>query len=269
MSKTLLHEAIAEHLAVGIFPEGGEILFSAAEWIFLLTGGLTVAYMAKLFVCIFIEKNADPERQAAYEQKDPQRERPASLIALAVPAIFLTAAGMAPYRILDVLADGAQSFVTLHPLEHSLHYYTPVNLSGALISIGIGAVVYGLIVGKFLMKPNAAGQKAYADRWPSTWDLERLVFRPLVRGITWTGVVFIGIVFARSVDLLIASMENDLFRQIHSDEERFSPLEWMRNHPLADFWRRIQEAYEAFSQSFSFGLLATVIGLCAVLIYLL
>ncbi|MDD2295057.1 MAG: complex I subunit 5 family protein [Eubacteriales bacterium] len=269
VSKTLLHEAIAEHLAAGIFPEGAEVLFSAAEWIFLLTGGLTVAYMAKLFVCIFLEKNADQERQAVYEQADSQFARPASLLALIVPAIFLAAAGVAPYRILNVLADGVQSFVSLHPLEHSLHYYTAVNLSGALISIGMGSVIYGLIVRKFLMKSNAAGQKMYADRWPPALDLERLVFRPLVRGITWVGVVFIGIVFARSVDLLIASMENDLFRQIHSDEERFSPLEWMRNHPMADFWRRTQETYAAFSQSLSFGLLATVIGLCAVLIYLL
>ena len=87
--------------------------------------------------------------------------------------------------------------------------------------------------------------------------------------MVWTGTIFIGLIFDRSVDLLIASMENDLFRQIHSDEERFSPLEWLRNHPLASFWRRVQEAYTAFSQSLSFGLLATVIGLCAVLIYLL
>ena len=49
ISKTLLHESIVEY--------GGGWQMKAVEWIFLLSGGLTVAYMTKLFVAIFIEKN--------------------------------------------------------------------------------------------------------------------------------------------------------------------------------------------------------------------
>ena len=268
VSKTLLHEAIVEHLASGGLTDWSEGLFSMTEGIFLLTGGLTVAYMTKLFVCIFIEKNTDPRRQSAYEQGDRRFARPSGLIALAVPAVFLVAAGLAPYRILDALAGRVQGFVTLHPPEHPIRYYTPVNLSGALISIAIGAAVYILVVRGFLMKADGSGQKAYVDRWPGGLDLERLFFRPLVRGLVRTGVL-IGLVFDRSPDLFIGSMERDLFRQIHSDEERFSPLEWMRKHSLVNFWKRLSVTYSAFAHSLSFGLLATVIGLCAVLIYLL
>lgn len=268
VSKTLLHEAIVEHLASGGLSLWAQSLFSATEWIFLLTGGLTVAYMAKLFFCIFVEKNADPKRQASYEQDSRPLARPLSLLALAAPGIFLAAAGLAPNRILDALADGVQGFVTLHPLGHAVRYYTGANLSGALISLGIGALTYAWFVRTALMEADESGRKVYVDRWPKALDLETLVFRPLGRAMIATGVL-IGLIFDRSLDLLILSMERDLFRQIHSDEERFSPLEWVRKHPAMHYWKRIQETYSAFSHSLSFGLLATVIGLCAVLIYLL
>jgi len=37
------------------------------EWIFLISGGLTVAYMCKLFVAVFLEKNNDERLQAEYD----------------------------------------------------------------------------------------------------------------------------------------------------------------------------------------------------------
>ncbi len=268
-SKTLLHEGILECLAAGVLPESFGNLLVSAEWIFLFTGGLTAAYMAKLFVCLFVESNPDPALQAAYDGKGRSFAGPLTMTALAVPAVFLAVAGLLPGATLDLLADRTQSFLTHHGLEHAVDYYATANLSGAFIVMGIGAVLYFAVVRKLLMKPGLGNSRYYADRWPAPLDLESLVFRPFVRGMVWTGTIFIGLIFDRSLDLLIASMENDLFRQIHSDEERFSPLEWLRNHPLAGFWRRVQETYAAFSQSLSFGLLATVIGLCAVLIYLL
>lgn len=61
VSKTLLHESIVEY--------GGGSLFSAVEGLFLVSGGLTAAYMTKLFVAVFVEKNQDADRQAFYEEK--------------------------------------------------------------------------------------------------------------------------------------------------------------------------------------------------------
>jgi hydrogenase-4 component B len=46
ISKTLLHESIVHF--------GGNLLMTAIEWVFLFSGGLTVAYMTKLFVAIFV-----------------------------------------------------------------------------------------------------------------------------------------------------------------------------------------------------------------------
>ena len=56
VSKTLLHESIVEYIEV-LGAQGADALpFQVLEWAFLLAGGLTVAYMAKLFAAIFLEK---------------------------------------------------------------------------------------------------------------------------------------------------------------------------------------------------------------------
>ena len=51
VSKTLLHEAMVEYIH-----HGGGALYAAAEWVFLITGGLTVAYLLKLFITLFVER---------------------------------------------------------------------------------------------------------------------------------------------------------------------------------------------------------------------
>ena len=64
ISKTMLHEGIvmlieeAETAGVGAFAIH---VLATSEWIFLISGGLTFAYMMKLFFCVFVEKNADPK----------------------------------------------------------------------------------------------------------------------------------------------------------------------------------------------------------------
>ena len=60
ISKTLLHESIVEYTTL---IRSGRVtgLFTASfmkgiEWIFLISGGLTIAYMTKLYVCLFLER---------------------------------------------------------------------------------------------------------------------------------------------------------------------------------------------------------------------
>lgn len=61
VSKTLIHESIVEYQMIN--PAG---LWKAVEWIFLASGGMTVAYMTKLFVAVFVEKH--PERQEEFDK---------------------------------------------------------------------------------------------------------------------------------------------------------------------------------------------------------
>ena len=62
VSKTLLHESIVEY--VHVLEHAGMYTgwFTAVEWLFLFSGGLTAAYMTKLFVAIFLSNRAIGQR---------------------------------------------------------------------------------------------------------------------------------------------------------------------------------------------------------------
>ena len=59
VGKTLIHEGMLEVSSIPAF----------VEMLYLLAGGCTLAYMLKLYICIFIEKNNDEEKQATYDAK--------------------------------------------------------------------------------------------------------------------------------------------------------------------------------------------------------
>ena len=80
ISKTLIHESIVEYAE--LLREGAAVcIFSAEamrgiEWAFLASGGLTVAYMTKLYVALFIEKNTDASRQEKFDSLKGSSARP-------------------------------------------------------------------------------------------------------------------------------------------------------------------------------------------------
>lgn len=184
ISKTLLHESIVE--CIHEIEHGTIILqtFSAeglkvVEWIFLLSGGLTIAYMSKLFVAVFFEKNADENVQKKYDAKKKYMNK-ASAFVLTVCALIFPIMGMLPYNTMNKLVDMAQGFMGLEHAGHEVHYFTWINLKGSVISIAIGVVVYFLIIRTLLMKRQEDGSKIYVDRWPKILDLENTIYRPIV-----------------------------------------------------------------------------------------
>lgn len=231
VSKTLLHESIVEYrelIAEGTVDgiggwisrlAGSSGLWAAAEWIFLITGGMTVSYMLKLFFALFIEKHGDAKRQAEFDNMSGQYMRGSSAFVLAVPAVMILAMGMAPYLIMDRLADMGQGFFLAEGMEYQVHYFSFANLKGGLISIGIGILLYALVIRTWLMtdqSPVRTGKEAgtqrqsgsqgrqnrqrpqdrqrqqnrqrpqdrqrhYVDRWPRGLDLENLVYRPVLQ----------------------------------------------------------------------------------------
>ena len=179
VSKTLLHEGIVEyihameggHLHASIFTVGS---MKAIEWIFLASGGLTVAYMCKLFVAVFLEENCDPAVQKRYDAGKPYWKTP-SAAALTAVACLIPVLGMLPGNTMDVLADKAQGFLGVHHAGHAVHYFTWVNLKGSVISVSIGAALYLTVVRHWMMENGA-----YVNRWPHWLDLEEGLYRPLV-----------------------------------------------------------------------------------------
>lgn len=166
VSKTLLHEAIVEGAA-----EYGWAL-TGVEWLFLVSGGMTLAYMTKLYVCLFVEKH--PTRQAEFDGKKKYMS-PMSALAVMLPAVLLPLLGLTANVSMDGIADLGTDFFHCGTLHHAVHYLSMENLKGAVISVVIGLALYFLFIRRFGMKDGK-----YVDRWPEKLDLENLVYRPLL-----------------------------------------------------------------------------------------
>ena len=150
VSKTLLHESILE------YGSGG--LFTAVEWLFLTSGGLTVAYMVKLFVAVFVEKNRDEARQAAYDEKKPYMNSVTGF-ALTVSAGILLLWGLLPGLTMDPAARLGQSFMGAARGKGAVAYFSPENLSGAAVSMGIGILVYLVVIRGLLMQARTTAAR--------------------------------------------------------------------------------------------------------------
>lgn len=170
VSKTLLHEAIVEGVA-----EYGWML-KGVEWLFLISGGMTLAYMTKLYVCIFIEKGEQPFEKRRYMS-------PLTAVAVLLPAALLPSLGLTAGKSMDYIADIGTDFFHCGVLEHAIHYLSWENLKGAVISVVIGAALYFLFIRRCLMKNGK-----YVNIWPQWLDLEELVYRPLL--LKWLPGIF-------------------------------------------------------------------------------
>ena len=178
ISKTLLHESIVE--AIEVLHHSGKSIaaMKCVEWIFLFSGGLTVAYMTKLFAAVFVEKNEDPSVQAKYDAIRPEMNLN-SAIALGLPALLFPLLGMFPSHTMQRIAELGQSFLNGTSLEHAIRWFSPVNLKGAAISLLLGAAVYFGFIRTCLMKKEDDGRMRYVNLWPDKLDLEEAVYRPL------------------------------------------------------------------------------------------
>ncbi len=168
VSKTMIHEAILEGAGFLNAPK-------LVEWLFLISGGLTVAYMTKLYVAIFVEKNKIEGVQKTFEEKKNYVKLP-GIVALSGAAVVIPVLGVVPSLVSTRFADMAESFLGVEvPMEHAVHFYNLENLKGAAISLAVGAIVYFLIIRKLLMKDGR-----YLDAWPKVLDLEFAVYRPIL-----------------------------------------------------------------------------------------
>ncbi len=191
-SKTLLHEAITAGIAEAgegaAIPAAAATVLSIIEWIFLISGGCTFAYMLKLFICVFLEKNKDPERQAQFESSSKGYMNPASSIVVFGTSILFILLGQ------KSVFNRIASFMTGH--ENVLEEFAPLSfecVKGAMISLVIGAAIYVVFIRRVLMRNGS-----YVDLWPKWLDLEDLLYRPLL--LKWLPAIFGGVmsVFAEN-----------------------------------------------------------------------
>ena len=196
LGKTLIHEAIVEHIhhiahagtgTLGFLmgPAAERLLFQFAEWTFLLSGALTTAYVIKLFVVLFVEHPA-PAAQGHSNQKD-RYISPLNAAVLAVSAALLPLLGGLPHLLADPIAFLGAPFMNGPAEHHAVSYFSLESLEGAAISIGVGLAVYFFFVRRLLM---------FTNRWPERLNIEERFFRPLIAGVLPAAGAF----FARGVD---------------------------------------------------------------------
>ena len=188
VSKTLLHESIVEYIHIA-----GEQawLYSVLEWMFLFAGGLTFAYMLKLFCCIFVEKNEHPHwKTGKYIART-------SAVVLLLYVAIMPVLGALPHETMEGVSAFARSFFHGEAPAHAVHYFAWINLKGAVISLTIGALVYLLIVRRMLIRKDR-----YIDPIPKWCSIEYGIYRPLIDLLSKTFQLIAGCL-DRSVLLLI------------------------------------------------------------------
>ena len=291
ISKTLLHESIVEGAELAVELSG---FLKAAEWVFLFSGGMTLAYMTKLYVALFVEKNSSVKEQKRF---DGMRKymNPISAFAIVGSSAILPVLGFLPHLVTDKIADLGQGFMKFNGEIHAVSYFSLENLKGGLISIGIGAALYWLIR-KFLMAERE-GIREYRNCWPDWLDMEGLIYRPLLL----TALPFLARVFCRIFDSLVDGIVVLLRKTVYRDRKiphelpegsEFThllgeALDWLRDkkrrilrrpapehevsfeHKLAMQREKIMETNTIIQRSLSFGLLLFYVGLVFTLIYLL
>ncbi len=183
-SKTLLHESLVEYIDHLRHLGHNATWYSIAEWLFILTGGLTFCYMLKLFIAIFIEKH--PSRQAEYDAAG-RTMKPMTGVALGTAALLLFTPGLRPGGLPTSLANLSLPFLNAHPPEHAVEYLSGVNLLGGAKSLLAGLLLYLFVVRRMLRTRTGHGAGVYLNRWPPWLDLEELLYRPMVQGLTRLG----------------------------------------------------------------------------------
>lgn len=301
VSKTLIHDAILHYLHElhheGVHGFFQYDIYSIVEWIFTISGGLTFAYMTKLYISVFWEKNVDSAVQKKYDDMNKTYISPLSKFAIGlsalIPPIFgftstiMDRANKYNLGLMDKLADVGETFMTegAHAFDHAdkfLDIFTVECLVGAGKSLIIGLIVYLAFIRVVLMRTEN-GKRVYVNIWPEWLDLENSVYRPLIMGglvnvlgficsifDNFTNFVTPRIIFILSfifrvcdklVDGIVSILKTTLFVAINTIKsgDAFAVLNVESDS---------SKAVKTVTDSLSVSLLLFCLGLCIALIYL-
>lgn len=191
LSKTALHESLLEAGTV----LHSETLVTCIEWLFLFSGACTLAYMTKLFICVFLEDKEQEVKTKATEvakEKTTKDDRYMNIPQLT--AIFAPAAMTLGLGISIALTDSYNLF----PLH---------TMKGSLISIGIGIIIYLLFIRTMLKEKGH-----YLDLWPKALDLEDRLYRPLLLKVLPTILAFVSRIMDELMDSIIAFLRKTIYK---------------------------------------------------------
>lgn len=294
ISKTLLHEGLIE-----VLHTEGRLIEQAWFWqgtevVFLLTGGLTVAYMLKLYTAVFVEEGQGC-RDGGTDGKKPYMDKPTAA-ALTAAALAVFVMGSLPHKTMEKLAGMSESFFYLEEGNLNVRYSAFVNLKGAAVSIAAGVLIYIFVVRKFLMKTDADGKREYTNRWPAWLDIEDKIYRPFLLGFLVPVFSAVCRILDHMVDGIVVGLRQTTHRQLSPEKEVTGDIKlgyavgtamdkgaYILNRSvlkkrkirkkfaedIAQKEKRLVLIARIIETSVSFGLLLFCIGFVAVLAYLL
>lgn len=272
VSKTLIHHGIETCMHVPPYAD----VYQSVEWIFLISGGMTFAYMLKMYFALF---HNHPQEESCREDTCIAKPGSLSVFLLYALGFLCPAIGLYPEALQLLLVWE--------------------NLKGILISLSIGALIYLLFIRTCTMRQESRKGSPYIryiDIYPSWLDIEELVYKPVFLKI----LPFIGALFSRVADRLMDGFSIFMMKTLLRPGGRSH----VRNdHPLAYAAGKVADAVftlvhvkirkkppvsrasyadlftvgsTEFSRaarlvlySVSFGLLLFALGLTATLVYLL
>ncbi|MBQ6092035.1 MAG: sodium:proton antiporter [Lachnospiraceae bacterium] len=290
ISKTLIHEGLVEYIHMA---STGHVILTVSEWLFLLCGGMTAAYMTKLFIAIFVEKPAPESKEEADHASHDQGKvkiRFVSYLSAMLPACVILFFGVLPglfMKGLGVFMSGFNNFTLAgegeEVLEH-LSIFSLENLKGSAISLTFGALIYIFVIRRFLTAKDEEKGRVYLSKWPVWLDIEEVIYRPLLikilpsvlgaicRFVASTIPTFVAkIVLA--VSKAVAKFFGELFDRIVTltKERAFKDLTDKERPGLKKLHngiRRVQDKDEVIASSISANLLFICAGLCLTILFL-
>ena len=293
ISKTLVHEAIVEYAH-----HSGEFFITVIEWLFLFSGGLTAAYMLKLFITIFVQKPTE---------KTPVTHGKTSVlsaVSLIISAIPLLVVGVLPHAVAEKISLTMIPFIDGHDFHHQVHYLAFTNLKGVLISLAIGITVYLLVIRKALMK-NENGKIVHYNPLADKFSLENNVYNPVSKLLIVAvgeicsffdklpeilinaGMVVLTVILRACsdiTDIILLLLDKSVFKMAkepHEPHERrfayaigyaYGMLTRKGRQVQAERFVRASETLDktttSLSKNFSFALFMTCLGISIILLFL-
>ena len=275
ISKTMIHEAIVEYINHNHLTGFNLFSFKVVEYLFLFSGGLTIAYMIKLFVCLFIDKH--PTRQEEFDNMKNYLS-PLNKVVFVLSAVMIIVIGVLP-NVFDIqVLNHTSEFFHIEKITHEIHFFNFENLKGALISLTIGLIVYFLIVRLLLQNKK----KEYLDLWPKVLDLETLIYVPLLKGLFY-GVSYILRLLDLMMDGFILLLRKTILRSFSFKYEkkslayRFGNLfdnkdskdPNKRARKLDQIYTAITSAQSEVRSSFTFALTLLCLGIVLIIFFIL
>ncbi len=277
ISKTLMHEGIVEVIAEAAHIGVSTTLMQVIEYTFLATGGITIAYMAKLFVCLFIEKNKDADLQRKYDEKKDYLSLVSKIVILSSSAILVVIGALPNLVTVEVINSATDFFNVHHLLANDFKFFSLANLKGSFISIGIGIIVY-FVINRLLLMKNGD----YINILSPKIDLEEKVYTPLLMGL-YKIFLYISFVFAYLLDAVILFVRKTILKPFNYqfndhtlsyqigqkiDKQKKNTIPEYAEK-AEDFVREVTVSMNMITTNFSFALIMVVLGLVIVLITLL